>query len=68
MGNLALQEFEQIRAGNRVILLVLTVLSTFLSCIYARGDWPLFWVMLGLWVFTGIFLAASPLGQRHLRR
>ena len=68
MSDLAFPEVEQIRATNRNIWLVLTSVFTFISGTYAsRGDWMLFWVMVALWVFTGLLLAICNPGERRLR-
>ncbi len=66
MGDLA---FDQTRATNRNIWLVLTAVFTFISGAYAaKDDWMLFWVMLGLWVFTSLLLAVCRPGQKHVPR
>ena len=69
MGDLAFPELEQIRTTNRNIWVVLTSVFTFISGVYAsKGEWPLFWVMLALWVFTGMLLAACRPGMRNRRQ
>jgi len=69
MDDLESAEVERTRRTNRSIWLVLTVLLTFISGEYAsQGDWPLFWVMLALWVFTGFVLAVCHPGLRHVRK
>ena len=69
MGDLAFPELQQIRTTNRNIWVVLTSVFTFISGVYAsRGEWPLFWVMLALWVFTGVLLAVCRPGLRRGRQ
>lgn len=62
-------ELDKTRATNRAIWLLLTLVFTFISGAYAAGgDWQLFWMMLGLWLFSGFLLAACRPGQKRWRR
>jgi hypothetical protein len=68
MGDSAFPELEHIRTTNRNIWVVLTSVFTFISGVHAsQGDWSVFWVMLALWVFTGVLLAACRPGLKHRR-
>jgi hypothetical protein len=68
MGDSVFPELEHIRTTNRNIWVVLTSVFTFISGVHAStGDWPVVWVMLTLWVFTGVLLAVCRPGLKHRR-
>jgi hypothetical protein len=68
MGDSAVPAIEHVRTTNRSIWVVLTSVFTFISGVHASfGDWPVFWMMLALWVFTGVLLAACRPGLKHRR-
>jgi hypothetical protein len=68
MGYSAFEEFDHIRTTNRNIWVALTSVFTLTSGVHAsQGDWPVFWGMLALWVFTGVVLAVCRPGLKHRR-
>jgi hypothetical protein len=67
MGNPAFPE-QHIRTTNRNIWILLTSVFTFISGMRAsQDDWPVFWVMVALWIFTGALLAACRPGLKRGR-
>jgi hypothetical protein len=68
MGDSAFPQLERIRTTNRNIWVVLTSVFTFISGVRAsQGDWPVFWMMVALWVFTGVLLAVCRPGLKQRR-
>jgi hypothetical protein len=64
----AVPELEHVRTTNRSIWVGLTSVFTVISGVHASfGDWPVFWMMLALWAFTGVLLAACRPGLRQRR-
>jgi hypothetical protein len=48
-----------------MVWILLTTVFTVLAGVYAAGDrMPLFWTMLGIWLFTGFLLMVCKPGEK----